>query len=213
MNRDTDGINMCISGAPIVPHEIATSAQLWRARTTDDGSLLARSTIMLTSTTTPEQAGLDAGARSGPRLLLADHHRAIELAGRELLASTYADDPPALYTAYRGFERAILDHLAAEETMILPQYEIHAPHDAKRTRDEHVEIRDLLFKVALEVELHLVRVERIEVLLEKLHDHAAREELAMYPWAQLHLPVTTKRELFVRIGHSLRSLAHWPKRH
>ena len=58
----------------------------------------------------------------------------------------------------------------------------------------------------LDVELHIVRVDTVKRLIETLQAHAAHEDAAMYPWAQEHLPLTLQRQLFVRIGRSLRAL-------
>lgn len=151
--------------------------------------------------------GLDAGAANGPRQLLADHHREIEVACREMLACTYADDPLQLIEQYRVFERAILDHLGAEEEMILPAYAEAAPADARALRDDHAALRQQLFQLGVEVELHLVRAQTLCELIDQLHAHAAREDASMYPWSQLHLPLASKRQLFDRISQSLRLLA------
>jgi Hemerythrin HHE cation binding domain len=151
--------------------------------------------------------GLDAGAGNGPRLLLADHHREIEAACRALLACTYADDPFQLIAQYRAFEHAVLDHLAAEEEVILPGYAEAAPAGARAIRADHAALRQQLLAVGVEVELHFVRAETVCRLIDQLNAHAAREDASMYPWAQLHLPLPAKRRLFVRIGRSLRALA------
>ena len=160
--------------------------------------------VMLTPTT---ESGLDAGAANGPRLLLGEHHRALEEAGSDLLARTYADEPRALSAEYRVFEREVLDHLAAEELVILPGYQVASPRDADVIRADHAAIRQLLFRVGLEIDLHLIRAHTVERLLAQLREHAEHEDTAMYPWAQLHLPLSTKRRLFVRLGHGIRTLA------
>lgn len=159
----------------------------------------------MTARTQP--AGLDAGAANGPRLLLADHHRQIEEACRALRARAYEDCPRVLMEQYRVLERAVLEHLVAEETVILPDYTRHDPEAAYAIRDEHAAIRQLLLRIGVEVELHVVRLETLQSLIDTLHAHAAREDVSMYPWAQVHLPLSTKRRLFVRIGRSLRALA------
>lgn len=154
---------------------------------------------------------LDASAASRPRLLLADHHHAIEVACHALLSRTYAGDPRALIAQYRAFESAVLDHLAAEEALILPAYAESAPADARAIRNDHAWLRQKLFQVGIEVELHLARAQTVRELIDQLHAHATREDASMYPWAQMHLPLSTKRLLFVRTGRSLRSLARHAK--
>jgi hypothetical protein len=154
-----------------------------------------------------QAAGLDAGAANGPRLLLADHHREIEDACSALLAIAYEDCLRAVVEQYRALERAVLEHLEAEESVILPDYAAHDPEAASAIRDEHAAIRKLLFRIGVEVELHVVRLETLQRLIDTLHAHAAREDVSMYPWAQVHLPLSAKRRLFVRIGRSLRAVA------
>jgi len=146
-------------------------------------------------------------APPGPRLLLAEHHRALDSACRALLGYTYQDDPRELIQQYRRFERATVDHLAAEEELILPAYADEAPDDAREIYDDHMRIRQLLFRIGVEVELRVVRAETVKRLVATLQAHAAREDAGMYPWAQAHLPLSTRRQLFVRIGRSLRTFA------
>lgn len=169
---------------------------------------MARQLLLMEVMQTSETpTGLDAGAANGPRLLLAEHHRALEEAASELLATTYADEPRALSAEYRVFEREVLDHLAAEELVILPGYQAAAPGDAAEIRADHAAIRQQLFRVGLEIDLHLIRAHTVEALLAQLREHAQHEDAAMYPWAQVHLPLSTKRRLFVRLGHGIRTLA------
>lgn len=146
-------------------------------------------------------------AANGPRLLLADHHRELEEMCNALLASAYEDCARSLTEQYRVFERAVLEHLEAEDMLLLPGYGLHAPDDAHAIGEEHAAIRRLLFLLGIEVELHLVRLETLRSLIATLHAHAAREDRTLYPWAQAHLPLSAKRRLFVRIGRSLRALA------
>jgi hypothetical protein len=162
---------------------------------------------------TSSATGLDAGAVNGPRLLLAEHHHALEEAGSELLACTYADEPRALAQEYRVFEREVLDHLAAEELVILPGYQVDSPGDAAAIRADHAAIRQQLFRVGLEIDLHLIRAHTIERLLSQLREHAQREDTAMYPWAQVHLPLSTKRRLFVRLARGIKTLVALRGRH
>ena len=152
-------------------------------------------------------AGLDAGPANGPRLLLADHHRELEVACSALLATVDEGCPRMLTKQYRVFERAVIDHMAAEDTIILPGFEGHAPAEAHALGLEHAAIRKLLLQLGIEVELHLVRLETVKHLIDTLHAHAAREDAWMYPWAQVYLPLSARRQLFVRIGRSLRMLA------
>lgn len=150
--------------------------------------------------------GLDALANNGPRLLFADHHEKIEQACEALRASIYTDDSHELMMRFRSFEHAMLEHMAAEEEQILPAYAEDAPDEAAAVRATHDDLRRQLYRIGVEVELHCVRASTLEQIIKTLRAHAAREDGQMYPWAQVHLPARTKRDLVKRIGRSLRRL-------
>lgn len=151
--------------------------------------------------------GVDHPTNNGPRLLFADHHEEIEAACRALKAAIYTDDPANLIARFRTLERATLEHMSAEEEEILPAYEKTMPADASRILATHDELRRQLMRLAIDVELHAVRAHQLERLIATLREHARQEDLYMYAWAQIHLPLRTKRVLFKRIGRSLRALA------
>ncbi len=153
------------------------------------------------------EGGLDEMAANGPRLLLADHHQGIEKAYRAMLSATYADDSRDLVGEFRCFEAAILEHLAAEEEVILPAYELFDPEDAEALRADHARIREELTRAGIDTDLHAMRAERMEGLIAALRAHSAHEDAYMYPWAQVHLPLSGRRSLYVRLTRSLRALA------
>lgn len=152
-------------------------------------------------------AKLESPTVNGPRLLFPDHHCQIEAACDALRASAVTDDPRDVTTCYRSLERAVLEHLRAEEDSILPAYAEHAPADAESIHAAHDELRRQLFRIGVDVELHCVRAEALDRLVAGLRAHAAHEDREMYPWAEAHLSTPTKRELFERMAHSLRALA------
>ena len=145
--------------------------------------------------------------KSDPPLLLSAHHEALHAACNALRAHTYGGDALELIARFRAFENALLQHLVLEECEMLPAYELEDPFHAAAIRHDHVEIRALLSQLGLEVELHVARATTIERLLAMLRAHAAREEEWMYAWAECNLSNATRRELFVKLGRSLRALA------
>lgn len=142
-------------------------------------------------------------ARHGLGLLLSDHHHRLELKCRDMLRCAYTDDPRRLDSAWGELEAELLDHMAAEEEVILPSYATHAPEDARRIRDDHTRIRSLVTPISVDVELHEVRVERLHRLVEALEAHSASEDAAMYPWAAHNIALVSQRLLFTRIGRWL----------
>lgn len=164
------------------------------------GVELASSERMATNNTNPPTANRQ-------RLLLADHHVAIETACADLRARVYGDDPLELVARYRAFERAITSHMQLEEELILPAYSEYDPADALTIREQHAELRRQLNRLGMDVELHCARAKALERCIALLRTHAAHEDRRMYPCAQRHLPLGTKRNLFVQVARSLRALA------
>lgn len=141
-----------------------------------------------------------------PRLLLADHHHAIQAACADLRAEVYADETLSLIDAYRRFEHAVILHLEIEEHDLLPGFGECSILGAAQIRLQHLELRAQLYRLGIEVELHQARAERFEVLVDTLQRHIRIEEATLYPWAEQNLSLDTRRSLFTRIGRSLREL-------
>jgi hypothetical protein len=144
---------------------------------------------------------------TGPRLLFANHHRELEAACRTLLASVHEDSPLTLTKRYRMFEHAVLEHLTAEETLVLPDFAARAPTEARAIELHHVALRKLLIQLGVEVELGAVRLETAANLIDALRAHAEHEDASMYPWSEVYLTLPAKRRLVLRLGRSLRVLA------
>jgi hypothetical protein len=142
----------------------------------------------------------------GPRLLMSDHHRAIAKSCRRLRSTIYSDDPPTLVADYHCFERAVVEHMVIEERDLLPAYTAYDPADARSIRQQHRELRELLDRIGLDVELHRVRAAQLEQLLEVVQRHIAHEEATLYPWAQVNIGLDAKHELFDRLTRSLQDL-------
>jgi hypothetical protein len=136
-------------------------------------------------------------------LLLPDHHRRLETRCRALLACAQGDDPRELIASWRELEVELLDHMAAEEESVLPSYAKHAPEDAKQLAAEHVRLREIASALGLEVELHAVRIARLEKLVAALHAHGVHEDTAMYTWAQANLGEVAQHLLIARLGRWL----------
>ena len=63
-----------------------------------------------------------------------------------------------------------------------------------------------MFEIGVDAELHELRYPSLSELVELLRTHGARENAALYPWAEAHLPDSTKQALRVRIGQSLKGI-------
>ena len=66
---------------------------------------------------------------TGPRLLLADHHRELEAGCLALLACASSDTPTDVIEQFRTFEREVNEHLAIEEESMFPAFAIDSPSE------------------------------------------------------------------------------------
>lgn len=153
--------------------------------------------------------GLEETTANGPSLLLAEHHRELRKIGNELMACAEEQDTRALIEQYRTFEQHVLEHMRAEEQLILPEFERENPTEAAEIRAGHERLRRQLDATACQIELHEVRLETLRALGEELEQHARREDKIMYPWAQVHLPRDRQHVLRDRLLASLRRLARF----
>ena len=138
--------------------------------------------------------------RRGVLLLLPDHHRRLAAMCNDLLACVYTADTRELATRWSALEDELLDHMAAEEEIILPHYVIHDYLDAQRIRDDHARIRQLIAPMGLDVELHEARADRLRRLIDEIRIHAMHEDAKMYPWANSNLPIIAEHQVVSRAG-------------
>lgn len=116
-----------------------------------------------------------------------------------MLAAAYADDSRQLAATWAELESELESHMAAEEEVILPGFGAHSPDDAAQIHLDHARIRALLTPIGIEVELHMTRAHRLDLLVDALSAHALFEDTTMYPWAEAHLPEVTQRLLLTRL--------------
>jgi hypothetical protein len=159
-----------------------------------------------------EPRGLEAMDNNGPHLLFAEHHRSLRRAAEDLMARAHEDDCLSLVTEFRAFEKQVLEHMRAEEDIMLPGYADACPEEAQAIRRAHETIRKQLERTALDCELHSIRIEAIRNLLAMLDDHAKYEDRTMYPWAQVHLPIASRNALSSWLLASIRKLAELANR-
>ena len=137
--------------------------------------------------------------RRGLHVLFGDHHRRIDAMCQNLLGWAHTDNSRELSEGWRELEGELLDHIAAEEDVILPGYANHAPVDANLVLADHARIRALLTPIGVDVELHQICAPRLQLLVDALAAHALSEDAAMYPWAEQHISLVAERLLAARI--------------
>ncbi len=136
------------------------------------------------------------GSNIGHRL--AAHHRELDALFDKLLLDMHGGDSATCQATWSRFERALLDHIEAEEVFLLPSFDGVHGREATIIRQEHAEIRHLLADMGVRLELHAVREEHVEKLIEALRKHAEREERLLYPWAEKLAP-----DLAISLMHKL----------
>src|SRR5215467_7628775 len=120
--------------------------------------------------------------------VLALHHDYLDRRFATLITKAAGGDPVHMRLEWNRFERELLRHLEFEDVNILPDFAHDYPEEAVTLRAEHADIRRAVFDLGIKLDLHLLRVEDVEAFVRQLRAHARREELALYPWTERHLP-------------------------
>ena len=109
----------------------------------------------------------------------------------ELLARVEAGDYGSCDAIWDRVAEALEAHMRFEEERILPLLE--ATPEGKKTgvriRSEHAGFRGELSTFGVAVELHTLRLRSARELIARLRAHAAFENEALYPWADLDGPI------------------------
>jgi hemerythrin-like domain-containing protein len=119
-------------------------------------------------------------------MLAGDHHR-LEHEFQVIVTRAQGGDFPQLEAAWLAFQRALLQHLDAEERTLIPALAQDRPAAAQALLADHTAIRAMLLQLGVDLDLHCLGAERIEAFVEALRAHAHREENTFYPWVDRHL--------------------------
>ena len=114
---------------------------------------------------------------------LVKHHHDLEVACADFLQELAAD-PHTLASHWHALDAALRDHMATEEELLFPDYQLVAPEDGDALRTDHARIRELLHDVGRDVQQHQLHEGRLRQLVALLHAHAARENASLYVWAE-----------------------------
>jgi hemerythrin-like domain-containing protein len=102
-------------------------------------------------------------------------------------------DQPTIARIWGEFESGLLAHLELEERYLLPAIEALHPSAAEMLIGEHNEIRKRVAELGVVTDLHLLRKDAAEELLELLRSHAAWEDRTLYPWAEHTMSESSQR--------------------
>jgi hypothetical protein len=113
---------------------------------------------------------------SGMTSRLLAHHRLIDTSLRSLAAAVKRGEYREIRELFQRFENNLLAHMNWEEMYFLPPYEKKFPREAKEIAREHAEIRTLLGRLGIEIDLHVIRDEGFSEFASLLESHARKEE-------------------------------------
>ena len=117
-----------------------------------------------------------------PRRRLVADHRALDALFETLLDDIHGGDSRVCQASWGRFERALLNHIDAEEVFLLPSFDRVDPVETAALRQEHATLRHLLADMGVRLELHAVKEENVKRLVVAIRTHAAREEGLLYKW-------------------------------
>jgi len=124
-----------------------------------------------------------------PALFLRADHDDLEALTKKALAQlAEGEDPADVGATISELQQRVLAHLDEEEKNLLPEYAEHAPEDAAALLREHAAFREALAQLDVAADLHLVRVNAVRALLDKLRAHAERENEGLYRWLLAQSP-------------------------
>jgi hemerythrin-like domain-containing protein len=113
--------------------------------------------------------------------LIQDHAELERLIG-ELAEAVEAANAPELQRAWAEFEAHLTRHFETEENHILPLLEPKHPEETRIVREEHDRIRALIASLGVRADLHLLRKNVTDQLIDTLRRHASYEEHTVYRW-------------------------------
>ena len=129
--------------------------------------------------------------------LIADHDE-LDAFLDQLIAAYQTGDRGAAASAYQELEARLKTHFSMEEGILFPEFARVEPREADELRAEHAAIRARLDELGVGVDLHQTRLPAMRELAQRLREHAARENEAVYRWADRVFSDPARREFLER---------------
>lgn len=114
---------------------------------------------------------------------LGSDHEAIDDRLSDLANAVEGADFPTILQVFREVDRGLRAHMYGEEHYLFEHFEKSHPEDVRALRKDHDRFHRKLDELMIETELHTLRKERIDALVEELRAHAAKENDTLYKWA------------------------------
>ncbi|MFO7565953.1 MAG: hemerythrin domain-containing protein [Enhygromyxa sp.] len=116
---------------------------------------------------------------------LAEDHVRLDALFEQVLERARTGDWHECDKIWNEFSSALLEHFAFEEQQLFPDYAASsatARQEVSELLAEHDEVRELLDRIGVEIQLKRVDQPTIDALIARLRAHATRENAAFYPW-------------------------------
>lgn len=126
--------------------------------------------------------------QTGPGAVLRRHHAHLERTCEELCDAYEEGNWTDVESNFAILETELLAHLDAEENEIFPLLREVEPAEVEALLADHRELRTLLEKIGIGIELKVVGEDLANAFIARLRAHAAREDNLAYKWADEHAP-------------------------
>lgn len=126
-------------------------------------------------------------AHADPDETLRREHLSLEKRCADLSNRAQSGDWRECDAIWDDFCRELEAHLRYEEACLLPQYAQQGEREALvalQLRGEHGDVRRLVERLGVALQVHSVRAYDIEELVALLGRHAALENETLYPWTK-----------------------------
>jgi iron-sulfur cluster repair protein YtfE (RIC family) len=123
------------------------------------------------------------GTGMNVRQSLGGDHQAIDQRLSDLANAVEGANFPTILEVFREVDRGLRAHMYAEERYLFQPFEETHPQDIAALRRDHDRFHRKLDELMIQTELHTLRKESIDALIEELEAHAAKEDKTLYAWA------------------------------
>lgn len=114
---------------------------------------------------------------------LGSDHEAIDRKLSALSDAVEGANFPTILEVFRLVDRGLRAHMDGEERYLFDQFESSHPETIEELRADHARFRSALDELMIQTELHTLRKEHIDELVNQLRTHAAKENETLYAWA------------------------------
>jgi len=132
-------------------------------------------------------------------------HAWLEQALNDLAFAAEAADDTALRGAWSEVERGLLRHIDFEERELFPLIAPFHAAGVDALRGDHDRIRKLVADLGVRADLHTLRKDTVDALVESLRRHAEHEDRTLYHWVEEQAPEDTRRHLLSLFAKTARA--------